>query len=136
MPTPQNPASVDRRILIAEDDREMRRLVADALRKEGYQVLEVETGEQLFLWLAHQHLSSPIRYKAVDLVLTDIRMPGRSGLDVVASLVEAGWRVPVIFMTGFGDDYTRHRAAELGARLLDKPFRIEQLTAAVKASLT
>jgi DNA-binding response OmpR family regulator len=131
----QRHSSPVRRILLAEDDREMRRLVGDALRKEGYQVLEVETGNQLFIWLAYQHLSQQPPGNTVDLVVSDIRMPGRNGIDVIAALVDAGWRMPVIFMTAFGDSPTRIRAARLGASLLDKPFRIEELTALVRASL-
>jgi DNA-binding response OmpR family regulator len=125
-----------RRILLAEDDDEMRRLVADALRKEGYDVLEVDTGDQLFLRMAREYLASyPRAEQPLDLVLTDIRMPGRSGVDVIASFNDAGCRIPVVFMTAFGDDDMRERAAELGATLLDKPFRIDVLTRVVRASL-
>jgi DNA-binding response OmpR family regulator len=124
-----------RRVLIAEDDDEMRRLVAEALRKDGYEVLEAADAQQLLAELVRSDLWTGNRRGAIDLILTDIRMPGCSGLDIMEILREAEWQTPMILMTAFGDRETRSRAEGLGAVLLDKPFRIDVLLATVKASL-
>jgi DNA-binding response OmpR family regulator len=71
----------------------------------------------------------------VDLILTDVHMPGCSGLDVIEVLRDADWKTPVIVMTAFGDDETRARAEQLGAVMLEKPFRLDSLRAAVRVSL-
>lgn len=120
------------RVLVAEDDPEMRFLVVRALRKEGYEVVEVGDGERLMIELT----SRLMRFGALvglDLVVTDIRMPGRDGIEVAEILRGATLRVPVILMTGFGDEEVRKRAASLGAVLFDKPFRLEDLRAAAVA---
>ncbi len=122
-------------ILLAEDDPEMRRLVADALRRIGHRVIEASTGTELLRLMvgpANERDSGP---EDVDLIVTDVRMPGGSGLDVVEVLRVARLRTPVIFMTAFGDSETRARVERLGAILLDKPFRIDRLVQAVREAL-
>ena len=110
----------------------MRCLVARALRKDGYDVVEVGDGESLM----REVTSRLMRFGAldeVDLVVSDVRMPGRDGLEIAEVLRGATFRVPLILMTGFGDDEVRRRAASLGAVLFDKPFRLEDLRAAAVA---
>jgi DNA-binding response OmpR family regulator len=127
---------VDRpaRIVVAEDDFEMRRLVADCLRREGYEVQEVADGGELLLRIEDNLFMRrfPI---PVDLFVTDIRMPVYTGLEIVTGLREAGLDMPVIIMTAFGNPETRGRAEALGAALLDKPFKMEQLRALVRRLL-
>ena len=124
-----------RRILVAEDDHEMRRLVSDWLGREGYEVIEVSDGGQLLLRLVRELHGRMVWDEAIDLILTDVRMPGRNGLDVIESLRSALRETPVIVMTAFGDRETRVLAMKLRAVLLDKPFRREQLVAAVRGAL-
>lgn len=124
-----------RRILVAEDDPEMRRLVADSLRREGYEVIEVSDGGQLMVQLVRELHGRKVWDEAIDLILTDVRMPGRSGLDVIESLRYALRETPVIVMTAFGDRETRALAAKLRAVLLDKPFRLEELVTVVRGAL-
>jgi DNA-binding response OmpR family regulator len=122
------------RVLVAEDDEEMRRLVAETLRRNRYDVLEVEDGSRLIAFVAGTvdlREASPI-----DLIVSDIRMPGCNGLDLLAALRRLDWSVPVILMTAFGDDETRSRAAALGALLFDKPFHLHDLRVAVRRSLS
>jgi two-component system chemotaxis response regulator CheY len=114
------------RIFLAEDDAEMRRLVAETLRKEGYDVFEAADGGQLLVRLARAYQSDHRPDQSVDLIVTDLRMPVCNGLDIVSALREAHWRTPIIVMTAFGDSATRERAEKLGAVMLDKPFRIDQ----------
>jgi DNA-binding response OmpR family regulator len=127
---------VDRpaRIVVAEDDFEMRRLVADCLRKEGYEVQEAADGGELLLRIEDDLVMrrNPV---PVDLFVTDIRMPVYTGLEIVTGLREAGLDMPVIIMTAFGNPETRERAEALGAALLDKPFKMEQLRALVRRLL-
>lgn len=111
------------RIVVAEDDFEMRRLVSDCLRKAGHEVDEVSDGSTL---LRRVESSLMVR-TTVDLVVTDVRMPGYSGLEIVSCLREARVHVPVVLMTAFGNLETQQRAEQLGATLLDKPFKMEEL---------
>ena len=126
---------VDRpaRIVIAEDDFEMRRLVADCLHKEGYEVHEVADGAELLLRIEDSFMRRiPV---PIDLFITDIRMPVYTGLEIVSGMREAGLEVPVVIMTAFGNLETRERAEALGAVLLDKPFKMEAMRALVRRLL-
>ena len=118
------------RILLAEDDVEMRRLVADALRGDGYVVLEVQDGGRLLVTLAHEYVGRGGQ-RLVDLVVTDVRMPVCSGLQILEQMRAARWPVPVILMTAFGDAETLRRAHSLDALLFVKPFEVDDLRIAV-----
>jgi DNA-binding response OmpR family regulator len=122
------------RVLVAEDDPEMRRLVADALRKDGYEIVEEPDGGRLLVRIAaiysFDRTSDPF-----DLIVSDVRMPVCSGLDILQGLRDAHWKTPVVLMTAFGDDETRARASKLGASLFDKPFTMQALRAKVRELL-
>jgi len=109
----------------------MRRLVSECLRKAGYEVHEVVDGPAL---LRYAEGSLMIRART-DLVVTDVRMPGYSGLEIVTCLREAGVHVPVVIMTAFGNLEIQQRAEQLGATLLDKPFKMDELKAVVERLL-
>jgi len=68
---------------------------------------------------------------AVDIIVSDVRMPICSGLELIERMFEARWRIPCILMTAFGDDDIRRRAAAVGALLLDKPLSLDELREAV-----
>ena len=112
------------RILLAEDDASMRRWLVDVLRRDGHEVLEARNGAELLVRMRDSG--------RVDVVVTDVRMPGMSGLDAIACLHDAAVGVPVVVVTAFGDDET-HRAAErFGAvAVLDKPFGVTALREAL-----
>jgi CheY-like chemotaxis protein len=117
------------RVLLAEDDRELRRLLAARLRKVGYLVVEAGTGFELL-----EHLGKWMAYeRGFDLVITDIRMPGVTGLAVVNALRQGFTRgdsgTPVIVLTAFGDEETYAEAKRLGAVIFDKPFDIDEFRA-------
>jgi DNA-binding response OmpR family regulator len=116
-------------VLVAEDDHEMRALIAAALRRDGYEVLEVANGAQLMAAFSDRCIKAMRR--TPDLVISDVRMPGRTGLDVVAGLRDAHWSVPVVLITAFGDDATHVQAQKLDAILFDKPFDIDDLRTVV-----
>lgn len=120
------------RVLLAEDDDDMRHLVADALRRDGYFVIEAPDGARL-----RQFVDLLLRSGQADprpeLVITDVHMPGLSGLEVVEWLRELDWLTPVIVVTGFGDRETRQRAAELGVTtVLEKPIDLAALRRRVR----
>jgi FixJ family two-component response regulator len=83
--------------------------------------------------------SDMLKSKLPDLVsciVLDVRMPGLSGLDLQTGLVDAGIRIPVIFMTGYGDIPMSVRAVKAGAiDFLTKPFRDQEILDAVALAL-
>ena len=118
-------------IALAEDDPQLRSLLASALETVGYRVLAVATGE---------HLVASVRRLVAEgqplrLIITDVRMPTLGGLEAARILRAAGHSVPLIFMTAFGDAWTRTQAAHLGASLLDKPLSLQVLRRAVTQAI-
>ncbi|HTQ48531.1 MAG TPA: response regulator [Polyangiaceae bacterium] len=118
------------RVLVAEDDPEMRRLVCEALRDDGYQVTSVGDGGRLLVMLAHEMVDDDGADLA-DLVLSDVRMPVCTGIQILEQLRAVRCRVPFILMTAFGDSASRDHARSLGAILFDKPFELDDLRTAV-----
>lgn len=118
------------RVLVAEDDREMRKLILRTLRKDGFSAEGVGSGSELLHRIGTSLLSST--GAPPDLIISDIRMPGFSGLEVLSGLREADWSMPVILITAFGDEETHAEARRLGAAaVFDKPFDIDDLRTAV-----
>ena len=119
------------RILIAEDDPELRSLLSMVLMEDGYQVDEVADGRQFVDVLACLY-DNGIPVDSYNLIITDIRMPGFSGLDVLSALRCLRSHVPVIIITAFGDEPTRRLALGLGAlAVMEKPFDLDELRAVV-----
>jgi len=122
------------RILLAEDDDEMRSMLAAALRRDNYQVEEAFNGADLLVKVARAFLdiNGDRVTRAPDLVISDVRMPGFTGLEVLAALRDRAPKVPVILITAFGDLETHLEAKRLGANaMFDKPFDLEDLRTAV-----
>ncbi|NUO51291.1 MAG: response regulator [Polyangiaceae bacterium] len=121
-------------VLLGEDDDTFRALIAGLLRADGYVVIEAKDGARL-QYLVRTLLESG-RAPRPELIITDIRMPGMSGLDVLEALRELDWYTPVILMTGFGSDETIAEATELGAaEVFNKPFDLELLRQRVHSVL-
>ena len=118
------------RVLLAEDDREMREMVAAALRMDGAEVVIACDGVELLERLGSMTAERSPRFR-YDLVVADIRMPGYTGLQVLEGMRRAGWTTPMILMTAFSDRATRTRAEEQRAVLFDKPFDVDDLRTAV-----
>jgi CheY-like chemotaxis protein len=117
------------RILLAEDDLEMRNLLAGLLREEGYEVQDVEDGARL-IGLLHSAVHRPLD---VDLVISDVLMPGATGLEVLAFLRRSGSKIPFILITAFGNPELHAEAHTLGvSAVFDKPFDLEDLRATVR----
>ncbi|WP_164009143.1 response regulator [Pyxidicoccus trucidator] len=120
------------RVLVAEDQEEMRTLLRRALKRRGYDVVEAPDGPQLVRAIVDGLRASETQVP--DLIVTDVRMPGFSGLEVLARLRRDGWNTPFILITAFGDAQLHEEAARLGAaRVLNKPFAMEELCDAVES---
>lgn len=121
------------RVLLAEDDTEMRRLLAERLEHHGYDVIEVQHGFEL-VRLIDDHLRRG-RGLPFDGVVTDVRMPGISGLHGLELIHELDSTIPVVVMTAFPEDACA-AAARFGAvSLLQKPFPIRRLIDVLHAAL-
>lgn len=119
-------------ILLVEDDPGFRKLLAKLLRDDGYHVFEAADGIQMIEKLKF----SPESEDFWDLIISDIRMPGATGMEVLADLHATNWKVPVILMTAFGDTETHVQAQRLGARAaFDKPFDFAEFLATVERIL-
>lgn len=123
------------RILVAEDDDAMRAMLVRTLMRAGYTVVEVEDGFELGDYVAMMKghggsLSPP------DLIVSDVRMPGRTGLEALKRLRSQGVTCPVLLLSAFADEETHAEALRLGARqLLDKPVDLDVLKAAVREAV-
>jgi CheY-like chemotaxis protein len=125
------PRTLPLRVVLAEDDTEVRLLLAHALRKDGHVVIEVASGHELIDMLCVLALD-PFEGGMPDVVVSDIRMPGKSGLDVLEALHAVSWRTPFVLTTAFGDAATHARARAMGAfAVFDKPFDIDDLRTVV-----
>lgn len=116
-------------VLIAEDDGSLRDMLETILKLEGHHVTSVPSADAMLRAVG----GSPRAGSAFDVLLTDVRMPGTSGLDVVATLRAEGHRLPIIVMTAFPDESTRCRAEELDALLIAKPFALDTICAAIQS---
>jgi len=111
-------------VLLAEDDDMFRQLLCGILRRDGYNVLEAKDGARLRR-LVEELLQSG-RDTRPELIISDVRMPGASGLGVLELLRTYDWYTPVILMTAFGGPEVEARARQLGAAtVFSKPFALE-----------
>jgi DNA-binding response OmpR family regulator len=116
-------------VLVADDDEDMRALVASVLRADGYVVVEASDGAELLSRLEAAFGDPAAR---PDVVLTDIMMPKLSGLGVLGALRKAQVDFPVLLMTALEDDEVHVVARRLGALgVLCKPFDMDDLRTAV-----
>jgi DNA-binding NtrC family response regulator len=121
-----------RHVLLIEDDDEMRKMLAFVLTRHGFRVSEARNGSEGLERLADLMLGGH-RDEVPQLLLTDQRMPGVCGLDVIEAVQASRLRIPAILITAFGDVETYDRAHALGATpVLDKPFALADLLAIVE----
>jgi CheY-like chemotaxis protein len=116
------------RVVIAEDDDDMRSVLCELVSGLGVQVAEASSGGDLVVLLTDD--------QPVDLLITDVRMPWMTGFQVALSARNSGLAVPIIIVTAFPDDTLRAQVENLGsAVLLAKPFRPEELLSLVRERL-
>ena len=116
-------------ILVVEDEAPVRHLIRDVLRTHGYQVLQAENGHDA-LTIASSH-PGPI-----DLVMSDVVMPGISGLEVADRVAQLRPRVRVILISGYADDaIAAYGVMDPSITLINKPFQLHELTQRVREVL-
>lgn len=121
-------ADHERRIVVAEDDPELRRIIAGKFRAAGVSVVEIESGTRLAEFLVVQG-----GIDTIDAIVSDVRMPGLSGLDMLAYLNLRGYTKPTVLITGFGDWAIRREAQTFGAvTVFDKPVDVDDLVQFVR----
>jgi CheY-like chemotaxis protein len=112
-----------------EDEDGLRSLVAEMLEDLGYRVIAAASAPEA-LHMAAEWTGS------LDLVLTDIVMPGMSGRELAEALQAHHPRLPVLFMSGYTDDaMVRHGVEATSALLLQKPFSVATLSSRVREAL-
>ncbi len=117
------------RVLVADDDDEIRALLVAAFRLDGYDVVEARDGASAL----HQFTGGTHR---PDVVVADLRMPVMNGLTLLGGLRADGWLMPIIVMTAYAEQL-RERVERLGAdALFAKPFDIDDLRMAVMNMLS
>lgn len=125
------------RVLLAEDDDEMRVLLAMTLRKSGYEVVECADGIGMLTHLAAFLLPEEFARESVDLIISDIRMPGVTGMEVLQGKPNKQGFPPMILITAFADAETHALANRFGAAaIFDKPFDMDVLLKKVKDVLS
>lgn len=125
MTSPQQPEKGT--ILLVDDEQAVRSIVLRILRRANYRVLEAESGEAA-LKLADEHEGH------IDLVITDMFMPGLRGPEVVQRLAPKRPGLRALFMSGYADQDAR-TGVPAGANFLNKPFSAKELASAVEAVL-
>lgn len=114
-------------ILVVDDDREIRDLLARFLAKHGLRVTTAKDGAEMERALADW---------SIDLVVLDLMMPGEDGLSLTRRLRGQGMAVPIVMLTAMGEDTDRIVGLEMGADdYVPKPFNPRELLARIKAVL-
>ncbi|MEE2681650.1 MAG: response regulator [Planctomycetota bacterium] len=120
------PILAGRRVLVADDEPEVRQTICAVLEKRGCEVLVCANGSEAITQIDHAADEGRI----IDLVISDVRMPDRNGYEVFRCAKDFSEEVPVILMTGFGYDphHSIVRSSQEGLHcFLFKPFQVEQL---------
>lgn len=114
-------------ILLVDDDLRLRGLLATYLKREGFKVAAAGTSE---------HMDQALRELPIDLMVLDLMLPGRGGLDICRDLRAAQSPLPIIMLTAKGDDIDRILGLEIGADdYLAKPCNPRELVARIRAVL-
>ncbi len=114
------------KILVADDDREIVRLIGDSLEDEGYEVIPAYNGNEVL---------EQLEQAAVSLIILDVMMPEIDGLEVCRKIRDQ-IAVPIILLSAKGREIDKVVGLEVGADdYLTKPFSINELVARVKAHL-
>src|SRR5262249_44145707 len=107
------------RILVVDDEKVIREILADFLSMEGYVVHAVEDGGQAL---------EELKKRSYNLVISDLKMPNMGGLDLIQKIAEESIPVLTVIMTGFGTVETAIEAMKKGAYdYILKPFKVEEV---------
>lgn len=108
-------------ILLVDDDDEVREILAETLEDFGYRVIGVSSGEEALLCLDHDDMP--------DMIISDIRMPGMSGLELAERVRARGGCMKLLLISGY------FLPQQISERFLRKPFHRHELESAVRAQL-
>ena len=117
----ERPGTTSATIMVVDDEAEVRMIVAEFLEDSGYQVLQADGGAEALRMLQTS--------SGVELLITDIRMPDMSGLELADVATSAHPDLKVILISGY------FLAQQVQRRFLRKPFRMRELIDAVRAEL-
>ena len=115
------------KILVVEDDKNLRKLIVTCLEKASYTVFETHNGEEALDLMDKEY---------VDLIVTDIMMPEMDGYELIKSLREANYNTPILIITAKEDIEDKRQGFNLGADdYMVKPINIDELILRVKSLL-
>ena len=115
-------------ILVVEDEETIRLAAQRALGRRGYEVIVASDGLEALRILGE-------RGDTIDLVLTDVTMPGMSGRDLVARLETERPGLPIVLMSGYAADLAQLGGHEGGHPFVQKPFTLEALASTIAGAL-
>jgi two-component system, cell cycle sensor histidine kinase and response regulator CckA len=117
------------KVLLVEDDDQVRSFIRMLLTSNGYEVLEASTGAE-GLEIAERQSAD------IDLLLSDMLLPELSGYDLAMKVQELRPKIKILFMTGYVEgEIVQRSMSELGATFLDKPFQPATLLARVEEAI-
>ena len=118
---------MNNRVLIADDEKNMRWVLGQALQAEGYEVIEASDGKEALSAIAEQ---------APDIMVLDHKMPAPDGMEVLRRIRAKGQSFPIIMLTAHGNVQTAVEAMKAGAsEYLTKPFDLEELKISIQKAL-
>ena len=121
------PAEDSPRILVVDDERVIREILADFLSMEGFWVRTAEDGSNALVELSRQ---------SYDLVLSDLKMPNMGGIELLSAIAKHTPNVVTVLMTGFGTVETAIEAMKKGAYdYILKPFKVEEVVHTIRRAL-
>jgi two-component system cell cycle sensor histidine kinase/response regulator CckA len=128
-PHPAPPLRGTETVLLVEDEPVVRQLAIRALAERGFTVLDADCADQALAVFARCEA-------AVDIVVTDVVMPGANGRELVEELQRRQPGIKALFMSGYtADVLLHHRVSDHGAPFLEKPFTVDELVLAIRRVL-
>ena len=119
--------SIDQTVIVVDNHERMREIITALLNSVGFTVISFDSADSLLT------IEFPIQACCL---ISDVRMPGRSGLDLQDHLLRIGVRLPIVFVTAYADVPITVRAMKAGAiDVLSKPFREQELLDAVQRAV-
>lgn len=130
-PASETPTRTKHRVLVAEDHKALREMLVMSLQADGHEVLQASNGFDL-VDMVEVSSDPELGSGKLDLVISDIRMPGMSGLSAFSHIGTGAGVPPVVFISAFADEQTHAQAQRLGAlAVFDKPLDFDELRAFV-----